>query len=208
MNTTDSRSGCIGVVLKPFGTILLAAVLLAALGLGDAYARGGGRGGGGGGFSRPQTGGGGMNRPADSNRQGQGNRNAQLEGAQPARGNIGQVNRNVTDVNTNVNRTVNNTVVNRPGYPAPMPGPMPRPLPPPMPMPVPVPVPVPAYGYPGGYGAGVAAGVAAGAMLTILPATAIAISNSSKGNVYVVDQKCYREVYNQGSVAYQPISCP
>lgn len=215
MKTTNSRSGCITRVFKPFGMILLAAVFLAVFGLGDAYARGGGgRGGGGGGFSRPQTAGGGMNR------QGQGSRSAQFEGAQPARGNIGQanrnvaagntninntaVNRNVAAGNTNINRTVNNTTVvnntavgNRPGYPPP-------------PMPVPVPVPVPAYGYSGGYGAGVAAGVAAGAMLTVLPATAIALSNSSssKGNVYVVDQKCYREVYNQGNVAYQPIPCP
>ena len=169
------------------------------------------------GFNRSQAGGG-MNRQGDFNRQGQGNRSAQLEGAQPARGNIGQgnrtvtsgnaninntaVNRNVAAGNTNVNRTVNNTavvnntVVNRPGYPAPMP--------------MPVPVPVPAYGYSGGYNSGVAAGFVAGAMLTVLPATAIALSNSSssKGNVYVVDQKCYREVYNQGSVAYQPIPCP
>ncbi|MBI4807299.1 MAG: hypothetical protein HY795_18955 [Desulfovibrio sp.] len=203
MNTTDSRSGCIAGGLKPFGMILLAAVFLGVFGLGDAYARGGG-GRGGGGFNRSQSFGGGGNRQADFNRQGQVNRSAQFEGAQPARGNIGQVNRNVAAGNTNINRTVNNTTVvnntaiaNRPGYPPP-------------PMPVPVPVPVPAYGYSGGYGAGVAAGVAAGAMLTVLPATAIALSNSSssKGNVYVVDQKCYREVYSQGSVAYQPIPCP
>jgi hypothetical protein len=46
-------------------------------------------------------------------------------------------------------------------------------------------------------------------MLTMLPATAIALSNSSGGDtVYVADDKCYREVYNEGQVAYEPMPCP
>lgn len=80
-----------------------------------------------------------------------------------------------------------------------------------VPPPVPVPVPVaPGYGY-YGYGpstGGVAAGMALGAMLTVLPATAIAISNSSHETVYRVDTKCYQEVIENGKTVYREISCP
>jgi len=83
-----------------------------------------------------------------------------------------------------------------------------------VPAPVPVPVPVaPAYGY--GYGgyygpsaSGVAAGMALGAMLTILPATAIAVSNSSKGTVYSADGQCFQEIRKDGNTYYKVISCP
>lgn len=75
-----------------------------------------------------------------------------------------------------------------------------------------VPVPVaPAYGYGGYYGpsgGGVAAGMALGAMLTILPATAIAISNSSRGTVYSADGQCFQEIRKDGSTYYKVISCP
>lgn len=74
--------------------------------------------------------------------------------------------------------------------------------------PVVVPVPV----APGYYGpppvSGVAAGVALGAMLTVLPATAIAIANSSGHTVYRVESKCYREVIKNGSTVYEAIPCP
>ncbi|WP_243358497.1 hypothetical protein [Fundidesulfovibrio terrae] len=80
-----------------------------------------------------------------------------------------------------------------------------------VPPPVPVPVPVaPGYGY-YGYGpsaGGVAAGMALGAMLTVLPATAIAISGSSHEKVYMVDTKCYQEVMENGKTVYREISCP
>ncbi|KAF0234644.1 MAG: hypothetical protein FD177_671 [Desulfovibrionaceae bacterium] len=75
-----------------------------------------------------------------------------------------------------------------------------------------VPVPVaPAYGYGGYYGpsgSGVAAGMALGAMLTILPAAAIAVSNSSGGTVYSADGQCYQEVRKGGDTYYKVISCP
>jgi len=71
-----------------------------------------------------------------------------------------------------------------------------------------VPVPVGGYyGY-GPSGSGVAAGVALGAMLTVLPAAAIAISNSSHGTVYQVEKNCYREVIENGNKVYQQINCP
>ncbi|GFK93793.1 hypothetical protein NNJEOMEG_01627 [Fundidesulfovibrio magnetotacticus] len=83
--------------------------------------------------------------------------------------------------------------------------------PPPPPVPVPVPVPV-APGYYGGYGyapaSGVAAGMALGAMLTVLPATAVAIAKSNKETVYVVENKCYREVIRDGRKVYEQIPCP
>lgn len=75
-----------------------------------------------------------------------------------------------------------------------------------------VPVPVaPVYGYGGYYGpsaSGVAAGMALGAMLTILPATAIAVSNSSRGTVYSADGQCFQEVRQGGNTYYKVISCP
>lgn len=160
------------------GVGLFAALFLVASGVTDVFAF---RGGG-----RSAS----VNRSASFsggsiNRSASVNRSAQFSGATGARGTIGgtaNINRNA---NVNVNRNVN---VNGGYYGG-----------------RPYPVPVPAYGY--GAGA-VAAGVAAGAMLTMLPATAIAVSNSSKQTVYMVDQKCYREVYDQGNVAYQPIPCP
>jgi hypothetical protein len=49
--------------------------------------------------------------------------------------------------------------------------------------------------------------MALGAMLTVLPATAIARSSAGK-TVYVVDNKCYREVTQGGSTYYEEMSCP
>lgn len=69
-----------------------------------------------------------------------------------------------------------------------------------------VPYPV-APTYYGPTGSGVAAGMALGAMLTVLPAAAIATSSAGK-TVYVVDSKCYREVRQGGSTYYEQISCP
>jgi hypothetical protein len=87
--------------------------------------------------------------------------------------------------------------------------PPPLPYPPGYRPPVPVPVPVPvAPAYYGPSGAGVAAGMAIGAMLTVLPATAVAMSASSGRIVYVVDNKCYKEVNKQGSKYYEQITCP
>jgi len=83
---------------------------------------------------------------------------------------------------------------------------------PPVPYPVPVPVPPPYYGGYGGYygpNSGVAAGVALGAMLTILPATAIAVSNASQGQVIYRDgTQCYVETYENGAKIYRSIACP
>ncbi|WP_243311266.1 hypothetical protein [Fundidesulfovibrio agrisoli] len=80
-----------------------------------------------------------------------------------------------------------------------------------VPPPVPVPVPVPGPGYYGGYygpsGGAVAAGMAMGAMLTVLPATAIAISSSGR-TVYKVDRECYREMQDGGRTVYEQIPCP
>jgi hypothetical protein len=109
--------------------------------------------------------------------------------------------------------TVNNVNVNRPYGPDGPYGPHPYgPYGPyPAPVPVPVPVPVPAwggYGYNAGVASGVAAGIAAGAALTILPATAIAIANTPRGNIYSVDSTCYQEVISNGQTIYQPIGCP
>lgn len=72
--------------------------------------------------------------------------------------------------------------------------------------PVPVPVPVaPAYYAPNT--SGVAAGVVLGAMLTALPAAAVA--KSSQGTtIYVADNKCYKEVKKDGTTYYEQISCP
>jgi hypothetical protein len=72
-----------------------------------------------------------------------------------------------------------------------------------------VPVPVaPGYYNPGYPGSGVGAGMALGAMLTILPATAIALSNSSHETVYKVEDKCYKEVVEEGNKVYKQVSCP
>ena len=83
---------------------------------------------------------------------------------------------------------------------------------PPVAVPVPVPVPVaPAYYGPGYYGpsaSGVAAGVAIGAMLTALPAAAVALSKSSGTTVYMVDSTCYKEVRKDSKIYYQQIPCP
>ena len=73
--------------------------------------------------------------------------------------------------------------------------------------PVPVPVPV-APAYYGRAASGVAAGVALGAMLTVLPATAMAIYGSSGQTIYMVDQQCYQEVHEGGATYYQRIACP
>ena len=72
--------------------------------------------------------------------------------------------------------------------------------------PVPVPVPVaPAYYAPNT--SGVAAGMVLGAMLTALPAAAVA--KSSQGTtIYVSDNKCYKEVKKDGTTYYEQISCP
>lgn len=72
--------------------------------------------------------------------------------------------------------------------------------------PVPVPVPVaPAYYAPNT--SGVAAGMVLGAMLTVLPAAAVA--KSSQGTtIYVADNKCYKEVKKDGTTYYEQISCP
>ena len=72
--------------------------------------------------------------------------------------------------------------------------------------PVPVPVPVaPAYYAPNT--SGVAAGIVLGAMLTALPAAAVA--KSSQGTtIYVADNKCYKEVKKDGTTYYEQISCP
>ena len=72
--------------------------------------------------------------------------------------------------------------------------------------PVPVPVPVaPAYYAPNT--SGVAAGMVLGAMLTALPAAAVA--KSSQGTtIYVADNKCYKEVKKDGTTYYEQISCP
>ena len=72
--------------------------------------------------------------------------------------------------------------------------------------PVPVPVPVaPAYYAPNT--SGVAAGMVLGAMLTALPASAVA--KSSQGTtIYVSDNKCYKEVIKDGTTYYEQISCP
>ncbi|MFP5240371.1 MAG: hypothetical protein ACLGQW_11120 [Acidobacteriota bacterium] len=73
-------------------------------------------------------------------------------------------------------------------------------------------MPVPGPGYYGGYygpsGGAVAAGVALGAMLTVLPATAIAVSSSSGSTVYKVDRECYREIEDGGRTVYEQIPCP
>jgi hypothetical protein len=75
--------------------------------------------------------------------------------------------------------------------------------------PVPVPVPVyPAPGYYGPSGGSVAAGVALGAFLTVLPATAMAIANSSGKTVYKVNKECYRETVDGNRTIYQQIPCP
>lgn len=101
-----------------------------------------------------------------------------------------------------------------PHYPAGARPPVGAPLPParypgavraPVPMPVPVPV-APAYYRPPA--SGVAAGMAMGAMLTVLPATAMAVSASSGHTVYVVDSKCYKEVKQSGAKYYEQINCP
>jgi hypothetical protein len=84
-----------------------------------------------------------------------------------------------------------------------------RVVPPPVPVPVPVAPGYGYYGYGGSYGSGVAAGVALGAMLTVLPATAIAISNANaREKVYRVDTQCYREVRRDGRTVYEGIPCP
>jgi hypothetical protein len=83
----------------------------------------------------------------------------------------------------------------RPGYPYPAP------------VPVPVPVPV-APAYYGPTASGVAAGVALGAMLTVLPATAIAVSSSKTTVIYQDGAQCYKEVKKSGSTYYQQIACP
>ena len=72
--------------------------------------------------------------------------------------------------------------------------------------PVPVPVPVaPAYYAPNT--SGVAAGMVLGAMLTALPAAAVA--KSSQGTtINVADNKCYKEVKKDGTTYYEQISCP
>ena len=72
--------------------------------------------------------------------------------------------------------------------------------------PVPVPVPMaPAYYAPNT--SGVAAGMVLGAMLTALPAAAVA--KSSQGTtIYVSDNKCYKEVKKDGTTYYEQISCP
>ena len=69
-----------------------------------------------------------------------------------------------------------------------------------------VPYPV-APAYYGPTGGGVAAGMALGAMLTVLPAAAMATQAQGK-TVYVVDNKCYREVHQNGSTYYEQIGCP
>lgn len=71
---------------------------------------------------------------------------------------------------------------------------------------VPVPVAPAYYGRPPA--SGVAAGMALGAMLTVLPATAIAIANSSGHTVYRVESKCYREIMKNGATVYEAIPCP
>lgn len=112
--------------------------------------------------------------------------------------NSGNIYRGPDNVDTG---TINNVNVNRPYGPY---GPY-------GPTPVPVPVPVPAwggYGYNAGVASGVAAGMAAGAALTILPATAIAIANTPRGNIYSVDNTCYQEVFSNGQTIYQTIGCP
>lgn len=191
-STTSEAPGARGVPRVWAGA--LACLLVLAFTLGDAFARGG-QGGRGGGFERPSG-------PS---------RGAGFQGTAPPRGSFGQadVNRTVNNVNVdrnanvNVNRSANVNVNNNWNRPGPRPVP-----PPPPPVVVPVPAPVYGYGYNSGYGAGVAAGVVAGAMLTILPATAVMIANQSSGPVYRADTKCYREVYANGGVAYQPIPCP
>jgi hypothetical protein len=70
-----------------------------------------------------------------------------------------------------------------------------------------VPVPV-APAYYGPSGSGVAAGIAIGAILTILPATAIAMSNSSGQTIYKVETKCYKEVLKGSDKYYEQIACP
>jgi hypothetical protein len=72
--------------------------------------------------------------------------------------------------------------------------------------PVPVPVPV-APAYYGPSGSGVAAGMVLGALLTVLPAAAVA--KSSQGTtIYEADNKCYKEVKKDGTSYYEQISCP
>ncbi len=88
--------------------------------------------------------------------------------------------------------------------PPPPPGPPgPHPFPPPPP---PFPVPPPPYG---GYYPGVATGMAIAAMLTILPATAIAITNPTTGSIIYQDgTTCYVESYQGGTKVYLPVTCP
>jgi hypothetical protein len=74
---------------------------------------------------------------------------------------------------------------------------------------VPVPVPPPYHGGYYGTSGNVAAGIAIGAMLTVLPATAIAISNSTSNQVVYRDgAQCYLETSENGARVYQPIPCP
>lgn len=74
--------------------------------------------------------------------------------------------------------------------------------------PPPRPVPPPPFGgyYPG---AALATGIAVGAMLTVLPATAIAITEPSTGVViYQDNNQCYMESYQDGAKVYVPTACP
>lgn len=96
-----------------------------------------------------------------------------------------------------------------PGPPGPHPFPPPPPGPPgphPFPPPPPFPVPPPPHG---GFYPGVATGMAIGAMLTILPATAIAITSPTTGTVIYRDgSNCYVESYQDGNKVYLPVPCP
>ncbi|NDY55559.1 hypothetical protein G3N56_02210 [Desulfovibrio sulfodismutans] len=72
-----------------------------------------------------------------------------------------------------------------------------------------MPVPPPYYGgYYGPSSGSVAAGIAIGAMLTVLPATAIAISNSANQTIYRDGGQCFLETYDGGAKVYKAIPCP
>jgi hypothetical protein len=68
-----------------------------------------------------------------------------------------------------------------------------------------VPVPPPYYGH---SGSDLATGIAIGALLTVLPATAIAISSSSGPTVYKNNTQCFVETYQGPNKVYQAIPCP
>lgn len=100
-----------------------------------------------------------------------------------------------------------------PGYRPPPPPPPPayRPPPPPpyyRPGPHYYPVPPPPPYYYGHSNSDFATGVAIGALLTVLPATAVAISNSGSSTIYRSNTQCFIETYQGPNKVYKAIPCP